>query len=597
MPVRLNIVKNGQVQYVRVWRSFRNEKGQSRSKVVENYGRLDRLLEQDPLAIEKIQKHVNELNALEKKSQYSARMLEAQTHLKDMQSAAQTNASQEGIQSLNLGIAVIKKIWDDLKLPQAFHYAQNKSKIEYDFAKTGLLLTALRLLAPSSKRNAFDHRLHYIANFDDVNQLQHLYRSLDKLSENKDYLLKHINRNLSAWRQKEVTLAFYDVTTYAYESRSESQMRGFGISKDHKVNEVQVVLGLVVDENGLPFDYELFNGNTNEFGTMCPIIERLKKTYNIKRMIVVADRGLNSNENLLKLNDLGCEFIIAQKVRNVSREIQGQILSEDNWSEFMIDAEGEVLLKCKNLDIPRELFETKISQKTGRKYTSNKVIGTIDTQWVVSYSASRATKDLKDLARAVEKAQKAITENPSAVKSTRGWRSLVKTEISKKDLVLNQAKISDQKKWAGYYAICTNVKDMTMSEVMQTYHNLWRIEDCFRITKTSLEARPCYVWNDEHIKGHFLSCYIALVIQRVLELTLNKAGLALPTNQILEKLRQASVIPVKTGRETVYVKTNTDSEFDRIMSAVGLGVLNTYEDKHALSLKLKMKGIRERAGE
>lgn len=134
MPVRLNIVKNGQVQYVRVWRSFRNEKGQSRSKVVENYGRLDRLLEQDPQAIEKIQKHVDELNALEKKSQYSARMLEAQTHLKDMQSAAQTNASQEGIQSLNLGIAVIKKIWDDLKLPQAFRYAQNKSKIEYDFA-------------------------------------------------------------------------------------------------------------------------------------------------------------------------------------------------------------------------------------------------------------------------------------------------------------------------------------------------------------------------------------------------------------------------------------------------------------------------------
>ena len=174
---------------------------------------------------------------------------------------------------------------------------------------------------------------------------------------------------------------------------------------------------------------------------------------------------------------------------------------------------------------------------------------------------------------------------------------MVKTETSKKDLVLNQAKISDQKKWAGYYAICTNVKDMTMSEVMQTYHNLWRIEDCFRITKTSLVARPCYVWNDEHIKGHFLSCYIALVIQRVLELTLNKACIELPTNQILEKLRQASVIPVKTGRETVYVKTNTDSEFDRIMSAVGLGVLNTYEDKHALSLKLKMKGIRERAGE
>ena len=149
------------------------------------------------------------------------------------------------------------------------------------------------------------------------------------------------------------------MTTYSFDSRCVSDYKDFGISKDHKVNEVQVVLGLVMDENGIPIDYELFNGNTNEFGTMVPLIEKIKKTYHLKQLIVVADRGLNSCQNLFDLKDIGCDFVIAQKFKTTSEHLKEQILDHENWQKFVCNDEGEVVCRYKTLDVKQDRKSTR----------------------------------------------------------------------------------------------------------------------------------------------------------------------------------------------------------------------------------------------
>ena len=167
-------------------------------------------------------------------------------------------------------------------------------------------------------------------------------------------------------------------------ARCVSDYKDFGISKDHKVNEVQVVLGLVMDENGIPIDYELFNGNTNEFGTMVPLIEKIKKTYHLKQLIVVADRGLNSCQNLFDLKDIGCDFVIAQKFKTTSEHLKEQILDQENWQQFVYNDDGAETCRYKTLDVTQELHEMRESPTTHRNYKTSNVLGTMDLKWVVS---------------------------------------------------------------------------------------------------------------------------------------------------------------------------------------------------------------------
>lgn len=359
-------------------------------------------------------------------------------------------------------------------------------------------------------------------------------------------------------------------------------------------NEVQVVLGLVMDSNGIPVDYDLLPGNTSEFGTMIPIIERVKQTYNIDRLTVVADRGLNSSENLSKLKSMNCDFVIAQKIRNCSQEIQDEILDEANWEQTVFDEQtGEVFCRYKHLSVPRELRETKISPKTGKKYNTSKIIETMDVNWVVSYSPKRAHKDNADTDRLVSKAQKAI-DNKQSLVSSRGYRALLKVPKTNENVQLDLAKIADRRKWAGYYAVCTNLPVDDHQKIMSMYRQLWQIEDCFRTSKTWLETRPCFVWTDEHIQGHFMSCYLALTIERLMKFLVRQAGLQISSEALLQTLRTASVTPVSNTSKSavVYQKMDVDQYFDDVCEVFGLGRLHRYESRGGLLKALKLKSAR-----
>ena len=599
MALCVCVIKNRKYQYVRVCRAYRNEKGQPTSETIENHGRLDECLKKDPNYVEALRERIAKQNALQKEVEaklFQDQLAENTQRLIDAKNQSSTDALNDysSCRRLNIGVAVIKRVWDQLNLSSSFQYLQSKTKVKYRYDHLAFMLSALRILLPSSKLRAYQHRNDYIVDFSEFDNLKTVYNVLNRLAQDKQAIVRSLNRQISKLTKRDLTLAFYDVTTYGFESQAQSELKDFGLSKANKVNEVQVVLGLVMDSNGIPVDYDLLPGNTSEFGTMIPIIERVKQTYNIDRLTVVADRGLNSSENLSKLKSMNCDFVIAQKIRNCSQEIQDEILDEANWEQTVFDEQtGEVFCRYKHLSVPRELRETKISPKTGKKYNTSKIIETMDVNWVVSYSPKRAHKDNADTDRLVSKAQKAI-DNKLSLVSSRGYRALLKVPKTNENVQLDLAKIADRRKWAGYYAVCTNLLVDDHQKIMSMYRQLWQIEDCFRTSKTWLETRPCFVWTDEHIQGHFMSCYLALTIERLMKFLVRQAGLQISSEALLQTLRTASVTPVSNTSKSavVYQKMDVDQYFDDVCEVFGLGRLHRYESRGGLLKALKLKSAR-----
>lgn len=590
MSRNVSIISCKGYKYIRVCESYRNAQGQPRSKVIENHGRLDAALTKDPDYVVKLKERVARENEAARAARFKALEDDAQTRIRRLQRTASGEPDYSCVKPLNIGAALIRQVWKDLALPQVFRYLQSKSKIEYSYDKAAFLLSSERILHPGSKRNTFYGRDRSIVPFDEISDINVIYRVLDRLSQDKANIVRHLNREINKRLNRTVTAAFYDVTTYAFESRNADELRNFGLSKDHKVNEVQVVLGLVMDEYGIPIDYDLFEGSTSEFGTMLPMIKRIRHDYDLKKLVVVADRGLNSNENLLQLRDLQCDFVIAQKIKNCAEEQQAIVLDSANWQSVLTDDDG-VVISYKTLDVKKEIYETRVSPKTGRKYKVGKPIDELDVRWIVSYSRSRAKKDNSDIDRAVEKARKALANGTNLLKA-RGYRSLIDIPKGEGTPKLDLEKIAEARKWAGYYAVCTNLKAESSQDVMAIYRNLWRIEDCFRVSKSMLETRPCFVWTPEHIRGHFMSCYISLVLEKYMAHVLQSHSTEFTAEKICRALRSAIVVYDDDVQYPQYQRAyETETGFDEMLRIFGLEPPLRREDKRSLAKKLRLKEI------
>lgn len=579
-------------KYVRVCESYRNAEGKPRSKVIENHGRLDLLEAKDPEYVTKLRERVRQENEAAKVAYALNLENAAQNRIRRLESMSRETPDYGFAEPINIGSALLRQVWkEDLNLPQVFRYLQSKSDISYSYDQAAFLLTSQRILRPGSKKKAFEFRHSDIVP-SDIDDLNVVYRVLDRLSADKPAIIKHLNRAINKKLKRSITAAFYDVTTYAFESRRADDLRNFGLSKDHKVNEVQVVMGLVMDEHGIPIDYDLFPGNTSEFSTMLPMIKRIRKDYDLKKLVVVADRGLNSNENLAELKKIGCDFVLAQKIRNCKQEQKDQIFDDADWENVVSEQDGIVLYQYKTLTMKKPLYETRINPETGRKSQSCKAREEMDVRWIVSYSQSRANKDLADLERSIEKAQKALDQKTSLT-SSRGYKSLIVTPKGKGQARLNQDKIEDARRWAGYYAVCTNLKTKTPSEIMGIYRHLWQIEDCFRVSKTTLEARPCFVWTKEHIEGHFMSCFISLVIEKYLRHVLKGRFADITNDEINVALRTALMAYDDGNPQTPMFLRMYPSEnrFDDMLRTFGLEAPCRYESPMSLRKKLRLKTI------
>ena len=522
-------------KYVRVVHSYRDpETNKPKMKVIKNYGNLEKLLKQDKNFLEKLEKEIKEKNERLKEST-----------IDKIKKIETNNFEKEGLVRKNYGYLVYEKIWQELGISRWIKDIKTRSKIEIEEILKQLVFQ--RLLTPSSKKSAYDHRENYVDFRNDL-ILEDYYRVLDIIYDEKEKLEKHLNSTLKKKFNRELNVVLYDVTTYYFESVKKDEIKGFGFSKDNKVNQVQVVMGLLIDNNGIPVGYELYPGNTSEFSTLYPVIKDLKEKYKLKKVIVAADRGLNSGKNLLLLKELGLDYVMAYKLKGAKKEIKEKLFE----GGYTIEKE----FKYKLIEHVKEI---RVDGKV-EKIQDNLLLG---------YSEKRAKKDKADRQRLLDKADK-LLNNPSMMKQElkKGGKKFIKVTKGNLDIELDVKQIEEAEKMDGFFAIEYSQKELTGREVREIYGSLWKIEDSFRVLKTNLEARPIFVWSEKRIRAHFLICYLALVIERYLEKLLKDNNVNLSTAKIQEAIRNTTLGSVETLMGDYYIKDAESKEYLDIINSV-----------------------------
>lgn len=543
----VQVYKNGNHQYVRIVESYRDPvTGKPKTRTIKNLGNLAKLEAEEPGIVDRLKR---EFQAKREKCNEE----NTNQSLAFIEHFIQSTNHEEAV-LCNYGYLVYKFIWDQFNLDYFFKYRQSKTKIEFPTKDIAQMLVYQRLLNPSSKKKAYetmDKLFGMEVDFD----LHHIYRALDFFAEQKKNLEVYLNKRLSERMERDLSVCFYDVTTYYFESQKADDLKKFGFSKDKKFNEVQVVMGLLIDSYGIPISFELFPGNTSEFSTLEPVLVRLKEEYGLNRVIIVADRGLNSRKNLALIRSLGYDYVMAYKIKSASQDIKSQVTDLRDYTVL----NGDMMYK-------ESLLKQRIKLEGRGEYAE------FTDKFVLTYSKKRAQKDAADRERLVEKAEK-LQSSPSMLKSElkKGGKKYVQLSFDDFEVDINEKKIEDDSKYDGFYGYVSSDHDLLSQEIMTIYHSLWKIEESFRVMKSHLETRPHYVWTESSIKGHFVTCYLALVIQRYVEHLLREEEVYLSTGQIQESLNSANIsVFTREKVSDLYIKNKANEGFSQILTALKL---------------------------
>jgi len=512
------------------------ERGHTRTQTVESLGYLDELQKEfdDPIAHFEIV--VEERNLAEKDIAAEYKI-----------SARKDQRLDETIgRRMNYGYIIIMQLFYELGLDGFLHNRRlRESKIECNTSSIMKLLIISRILDPGSKKRAFEKRGRYFDfEKEDAFNLMDIYRSLSHFAKlEKDIQLLIHNRITKNYGRK-LELIYYDVTNYYFEIDMEDDLRKKGVSKEHRPNPI-VQMGLASDAEGLPISYEVFAGNESEKLRLRPAVFELYSKYNSGRVIAVADAAQNTGNNIYYLDEGKQGYVFSQSIRGSSQAFKDYIVDEAGYGWFF-DEDG-IRYKRKSR-IERREISVDFDRKDG---TTHKKKVLVDQRQIVFYSKKYATRAKAKREAAVLKAQK-LVDNPSAYTRATAYGALKYVmniefdketgEVKESTSVpcLNFEAIVEEEKYDGYYAIVTNLFDEGKNngkyddgKIIDIYRGLWRIEDSFKVTKSDLDARPIHLSRADRIKAHFLTCFISLVIIRLIQ---KKTGYAYSPEKLIETM-------------------------------------------------------------
>lgn len=432
----------------------------------------------------------------------------------------------------NFGYAALSKIYHELELDKFLNNRQRHTKESYDANTIMKMLVYSRILAPASKKSSFDHREMF---FEKTNySLDDVYRCLSFLNKHKETIQVWMNDKIKEYYGRDTSLIYYDVTNYYFETDEQNDFLHKGVSKEHRPNPI-VQMGLFMDNNAIPITYELFAGNTNDCLTYRPNFGRIKKQFNLGRVISVADKGMTTGDNIwYTINTPAHDgYVFSMSIRG----------AEKSMKKYVLDDDGYVWLgkeyKRKSRKYPRTIQVTSTSGKKIKKK--------VDEKQVVFWSEKYAKRAKAEREAALAKARDLAANPGSYTRATSyGAAKYVKKVDYDKDtgeiltassiLDIDEDLIREEEALDGYYMLLTSEMDTPDDKIIDMYRGLWRIEESFKITKSELEARPVYVWTREHIEAHFLTCFIALTISRILEMKLEHKY---STGRIIDSLSRA----------------------------------------------------------
>lgn len=477
----------------------------------------------------------------------------------------------------NVGYGILKEIYRQLELDRFWRWKTRNKKIKYNQELIFRLLVLSRILYPGSKKETFEKKDIYFEPLDGFS-LDDVYHSLDLIAENVESLQQWIFKRSEKLSVRDMSVSYFDCTNYYFDigrpdvdlkdeegniidkdgNPTSARYRKRGPEKNKRPDPI-VGMGLLMDRNGIPLAYELFPGNESEKVHMRPILRRVKEEYSDTRTIIVADRGLNTSDNIYFINgdnkgDVNERdgYVYGQSIRGADQEFKDWVLSGGYQKDIVAtDTGGNVFFVHKSRIYPKEIRVN--LHVPGQKKPKKKTVK-IDQKQMAYYSEKYARKQKADRDAMIARA-KDLIDHPKKYDriSAAGSKSYVKNIafdketgeiIEDRELILDTEKIMEEEKYDGYYSIVTSELEMDDHELRDIYRGLARIEDTFKVSKTEFEARPVYVWTNEHIDAHFATCFTALVIIRLLQA---KTEYKYPVGKMIESLKKYQCTKLDTN--------------------------------------------------
>ena len=508
MYLKKTPTKSGRVSLSAV-QGYRDESGRTRQRTVRTFGFVDKLEREfeDPVA--HFRAVVAEMDAERLREEAGATI--------EIHPGQRVDKRESGRLRRHAGDALACWWLDALGVEAAVRNGMRGRRVGYDPNAALRLLVCERLLDPGSKRAAWEARdSHFFRaelSDDDV------YRALDELDRLSDRIVGACNRSIAANSGRDESLVYYDVTNYFFECDPDADgLRRRGVSKEHRPNPI-VQMGLLQDAEGIPIAYDLFRGNTNDCETLLPVLRR-RRERGQGRVVVVADKGMNCSDNIAGAVAGGDGFVFSQSIRGTrsTSELRRWVLDDAGYEG---PADGEFRMKSRQDSKTLHLKEVDTFDCSRRDED-------VEVKVVAMWSRKYAERARHEREKVLERARQ-LVERPGAytrathygaAQYVRGVTFDAKTgEVLEEAGVrpqIDQAAIDEAARLDGYYLIVTSETDWEDSRILDAYRELWRIEESFRVTKTGgLESRPVWVWTESHIRAHFLTCYLALLIVRL----------------------------------------------------------------------------------
>ena len=474
----------------------------------------------------------------------------------------------------NTGYFYLKELYSSLGISDFFDKVCSGRKIAFNPNMINMVLTFSRILDPGSKMHTLKNLTGFYGDFDFSHQ--DILRFMDILEENYDEYLSHLFESSNKVIKRNTNVCYFDCTNFYFEKESEDEdvydeitgelIKGllkYGVSKEHRPNPI-VQMGLFMDADGIPLSMCINPGSDNESLCAVPAEKKMLKMFENKDIIYCSDAGLGYNDTRL-FNDFGGrKFVVTQSIKKLNSILKQAVFNDYDY-RFSQDGKPASLESMKTFDrtlkenrkyydgyiyksIPVDklvdlgLFEVKKYKNGKTKNVKSK--GTLKQRIIVTYSRKMAEYQKTVRNRQIERAKKILAnmDPDNFKKGPNDVTRFIKSDKEKKNYYLDEARIEEEAKYDGFYAVATNIFDMKETEVLDIQSRRYKIEDCFRVLKTNFSSRPVYHRKESRIKAHFLICYTALLIYRLLEVKLDRNKTHFTTEQIIETLQNMNVV-------------------------------------------------------
>jgi transposase len=552
--MRLKVTRSKNAASLYVIKSVYDSKTQSNtSKIVEKLGTEAELREKlhgaDPY--EWAKDYIRQLNEKEKEE-----------NRKILVPFEQSTVVSKNVQhSFNGGYLFLQKLYHQLKLNKICKDISNKYKFTYNLDSILSRLIYGRILFPSSKLNTYQLSKTLLEQPDF--ELQHIYRALEVISKESDFIQSELYKNSLAISKRNDKILYYDCTNYFFEIEQEEGIKQYGPSKENKPNPI-VEMGLFMDGDGIPLAFSIHSGNTNEQQTLQPLEKKILEDFSLSKFVVCTDAGLSSTDNR-KFNNMGNRaFITTQSIKKLKKHLKDWALATEGWH---LDGKSgtydissiEKSEECKDKYRDCTFYKERWIKEDG-----------LEQKLIITYSLKYKEYQRYIRNRQVERATKLVETKPSNLKKQHQndyKRFISKTNVTDDGEIaeneayeINQNAITNEAAYDGFYAVCTNLEDDAPA-IARINHKRWEIEECFRLLKTDFKARPVYLSRDDRIKAHFTTCFLSLTLYRYLEKQLKEE---FTSSEIISQLRDMNFYSIPgEGYLPTYTRTDfTDALHD-----------------------------------